>query len=168
VRGDGSEGAGRTSGITLIDADGSNERPLTTTGHHAYSPNEIPIQWSSRGDIIAYGRPCGACRDGQDIEIVLVTAADDPAHPIGTETILAPPVTETPSGPMEWYATSFSWSPDGTRLLYESPETADRRGGVLIVPIGSDQQPQELTGGTFANPWGTPFPYLPNQQWGRW
>jgi Tol biopolymer transport system component len=150
-----------TSGISLIDADGSNERPLTTTHHRAYGPSEISIQWSPRGDLIAYGRPCDAC--GYDTEIVLVNVtADDPATPIGTETILAPPLTETAGGFREWYPASFSWAPDGTGLLYALPD------GPVVVPIDSDRRPQELTDHSELNPAPVPFsPYLRTQQWGR-
>lgn len=94
---------------------------------------------------------------------MLVTAPDDdPANPIGTETILASAVTETASGSSEWSPASFSWAPDGTRLLYESP------GGIVIVPIDSGQPPQQLTDDSDFNPAPVSFsPDLRTQQWGR-
>lgn len=158
----------RTSGITLIDADGSNVRPLTTTDHRAYLPKEVTIQWSPRGDLIAYARPCSSCSDQAEIETVLVTATDDdPAMPIGTEITLATPVTETASGSMVWYPYSFSWAPDGTRLLYESFTLPDRHGGVVIVPIDSDQPPQQLFDDPGVNLRSDTDPVEPTQQWGR-
>ena len=159
-----------TSGSSLIDAAGSNQRPLTTTHHRAYSSSEIPIQWSPNGDLIAYGRPCDTCGGALDTEIVLVSATDDdPASPLGTETILAPPVTDAAGGSQEWYPATFSWAPDSTGLLYESgPGQFAPRGGLVILSINPAHPPQELTDDTQFNPASVSFsPDLRTQQWAR-
>lgn len=131
-------GAANTkSGITLIDADGTNQRPLTTGEYVA--DHGIGITWSPRGDQIAYQRERTGCTgDGcnERSEVVLVTATDaDPATPIGTERVI-PPIAdilrtscdECRTGP--WDANSVTWSPDGTKLLYPA-----RYVGLIVLSV---------------------------------
>ena len=81
------------SGITLIDADGTNERPLTTQSYE--TSQGIGVVWSPRGDEIAYQRERADCDPSrgcfEQSEIVLVTAYDTgPARPVGTERVIQP------------------------------------------------------------------------------
>lgn len=125
------------SGITLIDADGSNPRPLTTGEYVA--EHGIGITWSPRGDQIAYQRErndCSGTACYERSEVVLVTATDtDPDAPIGTERAI-PPIADILYGSCddcrshEWYANSVTWSPDGTKLLYSA-----RWVGVIQVSV---------------------------------
>src|SRR6185503_21385966 len=82
------------SGITLIDADGTNPRPLTTDSYVA--DHGIGVVWSPRGDLIAYQRTRNDCTGDacyERSEVVLVTATDtDPANPIGTQRAVPPVV----------------------------------------------------------------------------
>lgn len=77
-------------------------------------------------------------------EVVLVTATDtDPGNPIGTARVIPPIVNNLdrsnfdsvfnhppPFREADWYATSVTWSPDGTELLY-----AAGSAGLLTVPV---------------------------------
>jgi Tol biopolymer transport system component len=162
---DGIGGHERTSGIALMNADGSNRRSLTTNDHRAYIQKEVTIQWSPRGDLIAYGRPCDGCPG--PVEVVLVTTTDeDPAKPLGTETVVSPPVIETAGGSVAWYPATFSWAPDGSRLLYESTATSSGPGGVVVVPIASDEPPRQLSDRSDV-PGRLSEPVDPTQRWAR-
>ena len=132
-------GGNMKSGITLIDADGSNPRPLTTGEYVA--DHGIGITWSPRGDQIAYQRvrnDCSGSACSERSEVVLVTATDtDPDAPIGSERAI-PPIVDILFGscgdecPTDttWYADSVTWSPDGTKLLYSA-----RWAGVFEVSV---------------------------------
>ena len=124
------------SGINLIDADGTNQRPLTTDEYVA--AHGIGVTWSPRGDQIAYQRQRADCTGAacfERTEVVLVTATDtDPDTPIGTESVI-PPLPNELYGPPglhaePWYANSVTWSPDGTELLYSAPTA-----GLIAVPV---------------------------------
>lgn len=130
-------GGNMKSGITLIDADGSNPRPLTTGEYVA--DRGIGVTWSPRGDQIAYQRErndCSGTACYERSEVVLVTATDtDPDAPIGSERAI-PPIADILFGSCDecrtepWYANSVTWSPDGTKLLYSA-----RGVGVIQVSV---------------------------------
>jgi hypothetical protein len=131
------DAANTKSGITLIDADGTNQRPLTT--HEYVAEHGIGITWSPRGDQIAYQRErndCSGATCSERSEVVLVTATDaDPDAPIGSERQI-PPIADILDGSCDecrteaWYADSVTWSPDGTKLLYSA-----RFVGVIEVSV---------------------------------
>ncbi|MEY2451133.1 MAG: hypothetical protein QOD92_707 [Acidimicrobiaceae bacterium] len=165
------------SGITLIDADGSNPRPLTTDSYVA--DHGIGVVWSPRGDLIAYQRARADCNGDacyERSEVVLVTATGtDPANPIGTERAVPPLVNNLdlarftdrynglpPFHAYEWYADSVTWSPDGTQLLYVAGTA-----GLLTVPVDGTQQVVVLSGDALIGPEDESaiFPWIPLQQW---
>lgn len=161
------------SGITLIDADGTNQRPLTADEYVA--DHGIGVTWSPRGDQIAYQRERTDCTGAacyERSEVVLVTATDtDPDTPIGIERVIPPVVDNLDSANFRdppafreepWYANSVTWSPDGTELLYSA-----RSAGLMAVPVGGARpaivlSTDGLTGTTDAS---TTSPWLPLQQW---
>jgi dipeptidyl aminopeptidase/acylaminoacyl peptidase len=170
-------GAGDTkSGITLIDADGTNQRPLTTDEYVA--DHGIGVTWSPRGDQIAFQRErtdCtgAACYEGS--EVVLVTATDTGDTPIGTERAIPPVVDnldETNFGEVfdhpppfhaaPWYANSVTWSPDGTELLYSAGPA-----GLIVVSVGRARPAIVLSGDGLIgmNDGDATSPWLPLQQW---
>jgi dipeptidyl aminopeptidase/acylaminoacyl peptidase len=147
---------GMKSGITLIDADGTNQRQLTADEYRA--DHGIGVTWSPRGDQIAYQRErtdCtgAACYEGS--EVVLVTATDtDPDSPIGTERVIPPVVDNLDTGNFDevfnhpapfrtarWYANSVTWSPDGTELLYSAGSA-----GLMVVPVDGARPAVVLSG----------------------
>jgi len=154
------------SGIALIDADGSNQRQLTTDSYGA--DHGIGVVWSPRGDQIAYQRnrtgcddaPSSPCYEGS--EVVLVTATDaDPVNPIGTERAV-PQLPATVSIDEPWQANSVTWSPDGTQLLYSAGVQ-----GLIVVPVDADQPPIVLSSDllTGIQEEHATSPWVPLQQW---
>ena len=164
-------------GIWLVDADGTNLRPLVPSTRG--SLHGIGVVWSPRGDLIAYQRTCAqhpavryerehpgsdvtglipGAGCGEDSEVVLVSAtSDDPANPIGTEHVIPPPQTDSPDGPDWWFPTSVTWTPDGTHLLYTGWRHQGT-GGVIAVPIDGAQPPIVLGDGIGTNDYdGTPW-----------
>jgi Tol biopolymer transport system component len=98
-----------TDELRLVDADGTHERVLT---HMGRANHGIGAVWSPSGERIAYQRLVG--RSGERHEVVLVDVAD------GHETVITPPTTAGPEGPLWWYPFAVSWSPDGRTLLYSA------------------------------------------------
>lgn len=129
-----------STSLWLVDADGTNERPLVAdpfSANHGIGP-----VWSPTGDRIAYQRIC--CGSGEGHEVVLVNVAD------GTQTVIAPPQTDGPTGPIQWYPWTVTWSPDGTTLLYTA-WSRHRPGmpeldAVLAVPADTPSNVTVLTG----------------------
>ena len=162
-------GGSMRSGIALIDADGSNPRPLTTDAYVA--DHGIGITWSPRGDQIAYQRErndCSGTACYERSEVVLVTATDtDPDDPIGSERAI-PPISDILDGlcddcrRQEWYANSVTWSPDGTKLLYSVPGvgtfavSVDGAGSAVVL------DEDDVVGFQSDD---TTKPWLPLQQW---
>ena len=160
------------SGITLIDADGSNPRPLTTDNYVA--DHGIGVVWSPHGDQIAYQRERVDCTGDacyELSEVVLVAATDGPETPIGTERVI-PPIVDNfdPArfpGPFAfqqepWSANSVTWSPDGSELLYSASTV-----GLLAVPVDSARpaivlSPDGLIG---INDQYATSPWIPLQPW---
>ena len=183
-----SGGENDPGGLWLVDAEGSNQRLLVsddTEASHGIGP-----VWSPAGDRIAYQRLCtqtaewryaqehpdehlgygrsitGICRE--EHEVVVVSATDtDPKSPIGTQTVIEPPKTDGPNGPIWWYPTSVTWSPDGTTLLYTAWASDPAvPGGVIAVPADTPTDAAVLTdtigpGAYDGHPW------VPIRQWGR-
>ena len=132
-------GENDSSEIWLVDADGTNERLLSPGGRALHG---IGPMWSPTGDRIAYQRICDAVPGkppgsgcGERHEVVLVSVAD------GTETVIAPPETAGPKGPVRWYPFTVTWSPDGTTLLY----TAWSDGGIGGMIAVSADTPSDVT-----------------------
>lgn len=169
--------AGTKSGITLIDADGTNPRPLTTDDYVA--DHGIGVVWSPRGDQIAYQRERTDCTGDacyERSEVVLVTATNDGSTPIGTERPIPPLVDNyvitgefnhpPPFRTSDWQANSVTWSPDGTELLYYAGEGTSGCC-LIVVPVDGDHPARVLDGDSLiglnderANP-----PWIPLQQW---
>jgi dipeptidyl aminopeptidase/acylaminoacyl peptidase len=147
------------TGIWLVDADGTNQRQLTTiTGAVNHG---IGVVWSPRGDRIAYQRIC--CRGSEEHEVVLVTATDDdPANPIGTETVIPPPQTGSEDLPDVWFPFSVIWTRDGTHLLYTAWTFGPSGTGEIAVPIDPDEPPIVLSGDLGSVPYGG-YPWIPLQ-----
>jgi Tol biopolymer transport system component len=147
------------SGIWLVNADGTDERQLTE--HLGVVLHGTGVTWSPNGDVIAYERQCPGCREPH--EVVLVTATvDDADKPIGSETVIAPPRTETATSSSAWYPYNIVWSPDGTHLLYFA--WADSGGsGVIAVPVGTAGPPTVVTELTVAV--YDAAPWIPLQPW---
>lgn len=165
------------SGITLIDADGTNQRPLTTDEYVA--DHGIGVTWSPRGDEIAYQRERTDCTGAacyERSEVVLVTATDtDPDTPIGTERVIPPVVDHLdisnfyrvfnhppPFRAEPWYANSVTWSPDGTALLYSAGSA-----GLIVVPVDGARPAIVLSGDGLIgiDDEHATSPWLPLQQW---
>jgi Tol biopolymer transport system component len=159
-------GENDADGLWLVDADGTNERLLTHVGDAMHGIGPV---WSPTGDRIAYQRICDtiagspgrACNEQH--EVVLVSVAD------GNETVIEPPETDGPNGPMWWYPFIVTWSPDGTTLLYtawgQAPGSPELRG-VIAVPADTPTNVTVLTdaigrGGYYSHRW------VPIQMWGR-
>ena len=152
------------SGITLIDADGTNERPLTTQSYE--TSQGIGVVWSPRGDEIAYQRERADCDPSrgcfEQSQIVLVTAYDTgPARPVGTERVIQPLPADI-SRREPWAAHSVTWSPDGTRLLYSAGIQ-----GLVDVPVDATQAPNWLSSDGLTGNLDdeTTSPWIPLQQW---
>jgi dipeptidyl aminopeptidase/acylaminoacyl peptidase len=152
------------SGITLIDADGTNQRPLTTDSYVA--DHGVGVVWSPRGDQIAYQRARANCDAAgpspcyERSEVVLVSATDpDPGEPFGTQRPI-PPLPGRREEP--WHANSVTWSPDGTQLLYSAFIQ-----GLIAVPIDVAQPPLVLSsdGLIGTNDEQIASPWIPLQQW---
>ena len=154
------------SGISLVDADGTNRRTLTTDD---WVEQGIGPVWSPRGDQIAYQRERADCADPacyERSEVVLVTATgDDPENPIGTERAI-PPIPNDFYGesglyPRWWYTNSVTWSPDGTELLYSGGP------GLLRVPVDPPRPPIVLSDDPATNLYTdyTTKPWIALQAW---
>jgi hypothetical protein len=122
-----------STSLWLVDADGTNERPLVAdpfNANHGVGP-----VWSPTGDRIAYQRIC--CGRSEGHEVVLVDVAD------GAQTVIAPPETAGPYGTtVRWYPWTVTWSPDGTTLLYNAWSSAPERDDLLVV---SADTPSDVT-----------------------
>ncbi len=154
------------SGISLVDADGTNRRTLTTDD---WVEQGIGPVWSPRGDQIVYQRERADCADPacyERSEVILVTATDDdPENPIGTERAI-PPIPndfygEPGLNPQWWYANSVTWSPDGTQLLYSGGP------GLLRVPVDPAGPPIVLSDDPLTNLYTdyTTKPWIALQAW---
>ena len=156
--------ANTKSGITLIEADGTNQRPLTTDDYVADAG--IGVVWSPRGDQIAYQRVRADCTGAacyERSEVVLVTAIEaDPDVPIGTEHVIAPLPNDLVPREEPWYANSVTWSPDGTELLYSA-----RVVGVMAVPVDGARPAILLSGDLLTGQVDdlATSPWIPLQQW---
>lgn len=84
------------SQLFVADADGRNESPLVSPPGSALGP-----AWSPDGKTIAYW---GVSRNGTDVGLMLMQADGTDSHRLSTTTSAIP--------------ARFSWSPDGTRLLF--------------------------------------------------
>lgn len=140
--------------LRLVAADGTNDRLLVADRgevNHGIGP-----VWSPIGDRIVYQRLIGG---GERHEVVLVSVAD------GNETVIDPPETDGPDGPMKWYPYSVTWSPDGTTLLY----TAWNQNGDGTITVRADT-PTDVTVLSDVIGWGVGDDYShrwsPVQRWG--
>jgi Tol biopolymer transport system component len=143
-------------GLRLVDDDGANDRWLVADpgeANHGIGP-----VWSPMGDRIAFQRVISRERH----EVVLVDVAD------GNETVIEPPQTDGPNGPVQWYPDTVAWSPDGTTLLYDGWNEGGGGGrGMITVPVDSP------TGATVLNDtieWGGDaysHGWVSVQRWGR-
>lgn len=124
------DGHGGPDGLWIVDADGANERLLVADLGQAI--HGIGPVWSPTGDRIAYQRLIAS--PGEMHEVVLVNVPD------GTETVIEPPKTDGPDGPL-WYPYSVAWSPDGTTLLYTA---WTRVGGDGVIAVPADT-PSDVT-----------------------
>jgi hypothetical protein len=170
---------GRTSGIQLVDADGSNIRALTTSTH--YADSGLGPVWSPDGDWIAYPRVCGG--EDADVtfrsnppdfdlelgftrfctEIALVTAReDDPGVPLGSEVVVQPS-TESADGQTRWFPWHVIWAPDGTQLLSPAECDCDDDDPVAVIAIPVDP---EQSSTVVAAEIGASAHELTTQQWG--
>jgi len=160
------DGGDTRSGITLVDADGTNRRTLTTDD---WVEQAIGPVWSPSGDTIAYQRERADCAEAtcyERSEVVLVTVTDDdPADPLGTErTVPALPddlYGEAGLVPSPYYVNGVTWSPDGTQLLYTGSV------GLVRVPVDTDQRPTVLSNDPLTNLYAddTTKPWLALQAW---
>ena len=157
-----------STGIWLVDADGTHERRLTG----AYGVNHgIGPVWSPDGRTIVYQRLAPGSAEGH--EAVLVSPDD------GAEVVISPPTTPGTDGPLTWLPWSVTWSPDGTTLLYVAwngacddqggPDCRGRieGGGVLAVPVDQTQPPVVLADADWLVGVNDGEPWLPTQAWGR-
>ena len=66
----------------------------------------------------------------------------------GTQTVIEPPQTDGPNGPVRWYPYTVTWSPDGTTLLYTAwsdAPGAPSDSGVIAVPADTPSDVTVLT-----------------------
>jgi Tol biopolymer transport system component len=150
-------GENDTDELWLVDADGANERVFTHVGSANHGVGPV---WSPTGERIAYQRLLSGT--GERHEVVLVNVAD------GNETVIGPPETDGPNGPLSWYPSSVTWSPDGTTLLYSAWSEGDGpTTGVLAVRADTPTnvtvltERSSLTGFVYDHSW------VPVQMWGR-
>ncbi len=147
--------------LRLVDADGADDRLLvadTGAANHGIGPI-----WSPAGDRIAYQRIC--CGSAEGHEVVLVDVAD------GSETVIEPPETDGPDGPIRWYPYFVTWSPDGRTLLYaawprsEGGPASPERCCLVVVPADepseSTVRDSNMTSGIYSHQWAA------TQMWGR-
>ena len=144
-------------GLWLVDADGTNERLLVADlGRVMHGIGPV---WSPTGDRIAYQRVIGCC---ENHEVVLVNVAD------GTETVIEPPQTDGPNGPVPWY-------PFASRGRRTARRCCTRRGaklgtglpgGVIAVPADTPSDVTVLTDAIDPVP-GYDHRWALIQMWGR-
>ena len=91
----------------------------------------------------------------------------------GTETVIEPPETDGPNGPVWWYPYSVTWSPDGTTLLYTAWSRGATPGstgfaGMVAVPADTPSDVTILTDAMRLGP-GSDYSHrwVPIQRWGR-
>ena len=53
----------------------------------------------------------------------------------GNETVIEPPETDGPNGPVWWYPFTVTWSPDGTTLLYTAWSNAGETERLACSPF---------------------------------
>jgi Tol biopolymer transport system component len=148
-----------STSLWLVDADGANERLLVADPFNAN--HGIGPMWSPTGDRIAYQRVIGCC---EQHEVVLVNVAD------GTETVIEPPQTDGPNGPVRWYPWTVTWSPDGTTLLYTAWSDAPGRTeqqGVIAVPADTPSNVTVLTDSDTDTFYPEHHQWVLIQNWGR-
>jgi Tol biopolymer transport system component len=141
--------------LWLIDADGGNERLLVADTGPAAVHGIGPV-WSPAGDVIAYQRRIGCCESS---EVVLVSVTD------ASETVIEPPVTDGPDGPLMWFPYFVAWSPDGTTLLYVAWSGGVE--GVVLVPVAAPSNVTVLTDARFGPLEYYSHRWAPIQMWGR-
>ena len=83
--------------------------------------------WSPDGKHVVIQRSCetvtystgevGKCSEEHDVVIVTVTD-DDPAIPVGTQTVIPRAETGAANARKPWFPYSVTWSADSTTLLY--------------------------------------------------
>ena len=133
------------SGISLVDADGTNRRTLTTAD---WVEQGIGPVWSPRGDQIVYQRDAADCADPACYERSEVSSSPRPTMTPTTRSEPSAPSRRIPNdfygepgiNPRWWYANSVTWSPDGTELLYSG------NPGLLRVPVDHPRRPIVLSG----------------------
>ena len=154
------------SGITLIDADGTNERPLTTESYVA--DHGIGVVWSPRGDQIAYQRERADCDRRRRATSAARSCSSPPPTPT-RRTRSEPNASSRRSRDDDlqaaeepWHANSVTWSPDGTQLLYSAG-----LAGLIAVPVDADRPPIVLSsdGLTGIQDEHATSPWIPLQQW---
>jgi hypothetical protein len=138
-----------------MNANGSDQRKLVDeyTRMHGIGP-----MWSPDGRHVVFQRARATCASvGEQLdscpeqhEVVLLTIVDDdPASPVGAQTVLPPPQTGEGDDRLLWFPYSVVWSPDGTSLMYLGwPESGDfdeppEAGyeGVLVISVDGSTPP---------------------------
>ena len=152
-------------GLSLVDADGTNERGLT---QDHLERQGIGPAWSPDGRWVAYQRLV----DGAGWHEVVLVAADETGGdlPFGTEVVIPAPMT--PGIDRPWSPWSVTWSPDGSALLYNAwtkqcSDGADRCTGLIAVPVDTTKAPVLLVEGSQLVAHHEGQPWLPTQTWGR-
>lgn len=140
--------------LWLMNTDGSDPRALVSD--YAKMHGIGPV-WSPDGNHVVFQRSCetitystgeeGTCSEEHDVVLVTVTD-DDPAGPVGTQTLIPRPQTGEGDASMPWFPFTVTWSPDSTMLLYlawsSDPYQPEYSDGLLVVPASGSTPPVVL------------------------
>ena len=150
----------QTQEILVVSADGS-EQALQTRPFEAI--HGVGPVWSPGGDVIAYQRTCAThpsdpsrpCREQHEVAILTPGTEANAQEPVGREEVLPPVRLAGEDGPAFWFPWRVTWSPDGTKLLYEAwnelapaatpaSTPALEQVGLIVVPIDRSTPPTLL------------------------
>jgi Tol biopolymer transport system component len=146
--------SGETTGVLIMDADGSNVVQRTTSGGlAATSPSNAATTWSPDGKWIAF-----VCSDAEALGLCKVRADNDGTTPDTVYHI-------GPAGPIDQEIYAPTWSPDGTRIAFISDRAfPDFFYDIwVIAPDGSELTALRTHTALAPNPYGQHQPaWLPD------